>query len=86
MRRTSFLSVILFIIAGWFSFFFFWNFIEFNNHIRGLFNEGGLTFRGNEYEVISFYMKNCAPYAFYALMTGVLGRVLNKIGRRTTLV
>ncbi|MCL2108748.1 MAG: hypothetical protein FWH20_05325 [Oscillospiraceae bacterium] len=80
MKRTSYLSTILFIISAWFGIFFFWTFIEFNNQLRNLF-AGGLRFRGNEFEVVGYYMNNCAPYAFYAIITGLLGWALLRIRR-----
>jgi|GEM_PF-2221409 len=82
MRKVSYLSVILFLIAAWFTIFFFWNFIEYNNYVGNIIRAGNITFRGNEYEVISYYMSSCAPYAFYALTTGVLGWVLVKLRSR----
>jgi len=82
MRRVSYLSVILFIVAAWFTLFFFWNFIEYNNYVGGVIRSGEVVFRGNEYEVISYYMTSCAPYAFYALTTGVLGWILIKLRAR----
>jgi flagellar biosynthesis protein FlhB len=82
MRKVSYLSVILFLIALWFTAFFFWNFIENNNYVSSIIRAGDLTFRGNEYRVISYYMSSSAPYAFYALTTGVLGWVLIKIRQK----
>ncbi|MDR2533047.1 MAG: hypothetical protein LBC82_09435 [Oscillospiraceae bacterium] len=86
MRRVSYLSVILFIIAAWFTVFFFWNFIEYNNHVRGIMNTGSITFRGNAHEIVGYYMSGCAPYAFYALVTGVLGWLLIKMKPRRVVV
>ena len=78
MRRVSYLSIILFIITAWFTIFFFWNFIEYNNHVSGILRRGDMTFRGNAYEIVGYYMANCAPYAFYALVMGTLGWLLIK--------
>ena len=82
MRKLSYLSVILFIIAAWFTIFFFWNFIENNNFVGNAINTGNITFRGNEYEIVNYFMSSSAPYAFYALTTGVLGWVLMKLKER----
>ncbi|MCL1824151.1 MAG: hypothetical protein FWG44_08110, partial [Oscillospiraceae bacterium] len=79
MRKLSYLSVILFIISAWFTIFFFWNFIESNNFVGNAINTGNVTFRGNEYEIVNYFMSSSAPYAFYALTTGVLGWVLMKL-------
>jgi len=78
-RRTSYSSVIFYIISAWFMIFFFWHFIENNNYVSGIINAGNMTFRGNEFEIVGFYMNNCAPYLFYALVTGVLGWILMKM-------
>ena len=79
IKNISLFSIVMFLFAAWFSVFFFWNFIEYNNHVSGLLRSGSITFRGNEFEVISYYMQNCAPFAFYALVTGVLGWVLLRL-------
>ena len=82
MKKLSYLSIILFIFAAWFTTFFFWNFIENHNYVGDVIGAGGVTFRGNEYEIISYFMANSAPYAFYALTTSVLGWVLLKLRER----
>jgi len=81
-RNTSYLSVILFIISAWFMTFFCWNMIENNNYVSRVINAGTLTFRGNEFDIVGFYMSSSAPYLFYALVTGVLGWILIKINSR----
>ncbi|MCL2637339.1 MAG: hypothetical protein FWD48_03115 [Oscillospiraceae bacterium] len=78
-RNVSYLSIILFIITAWFTVFFFWNFIEFNNHVSGILRAGNLSFRGNAHEIITYYMNGCAPYLFYALVMGTLGWLLIKL-------
>jgi len=82
MRRVSYLSAILFVISAWFTIFFFWNFIESNEHVRGVLGTGNMTFRGNEFEVVNYYMAHSAPYAFYALMTGIMGWVIIRLRHR----
>ncbi|MCL2696821.1 MAG: hypothetical protein FWE74_01915 [Oscillospiraceae bacterium] len=82
MRRVSFLSIILFIITAWFLIFFFWNFIEYNNYVGGVLRNGNISFRGNAHEIIGYYMSNCAPYLFYALVMGTLGWLLIKLRPR----
>jgi hypothetical protein len=62
--------------------FFFWNFIENNEYVSRIVNAGNLTFRGNEFEIMNFYMTNTAPYLFYAIVTGVLGWILIKLKHR----
>jgi hypothetical protein len=62
--------------------FFFWNFIESNNYVAGVINAGNVTFRGNEFEIVGYFMVNSSPYLFYAIVTGVLGWVLIKLRHR----
>jgi hypothetical protein len=76
MRKVSYLSIILFIITAWFTIFFFWNFIEYNNYVAGVLRAGNLSFRANAHEIIGAYMNNCAPFLFYALVMGTLGWLL----------
>jgi hypothetical protein len=82
MKRVSYLSIILFIITAWFTIFFFWNFIEYNNHVAGVLRAGTLSLRGDAHQIIGAYMNNCAPYLFYALVMGTLGWLLIKLRPR----
>jgi hypothetical protein len=79
MKKVSYLSVFLFIMTAWFTIFFFWTFIEFNNYIAGALRTGAFTFRGNAHEIVGYYMANCAPYLFYALVTSALGWLLLRL-------
>jgi hypothetical protein len=79
MKRVSYLSIILFILTAWFMIFFFWSFIEYNNHVAGVLRTGSLTLRNDAHQIVGAYMNNCAPFLVYALVMGTLGWLLIKL-------
>ena len=55
------------IYAGWYS----------HNYISGLVTKKQLTFKGNEFAILSYYMTNIGNYLFYALISFGIGVVLS---------
>ena len=46
------------------------------SYIFELFENGQLTYEGNEFDIVNFYMANSAQYALYAVILIVLGKLL----------
>jgi hypothetical protein len=71
--RNSILALILFIFAGLFTVYAIWTFATYNDEISNAITEGSLVFKGNEYQVINYYVAACEKYVFYALILTAVG-------------
>ena len=78
-----FFSIILFVIAGILAAYTVWSFIYCADTIGQYMATGQLSFRGNEFDIINFYMSTCAQYVVFALLLAAAGLVLLK--EQTTL-
>lgn len=78
-RKIPFLSIGLYAIAGMLVFYTIWAVNNSRNYISELIAMGQLTFKGNEYDIVNFYMANGAQYAMFAVIVFSLGWMLQKI-------
>ncbi|WP_024613931.1 hypothetical protein [Clostridium sp. Ade.TY] len=72
-------SIVLYVIAVLVVFYMIWTLVNCHEYIQTMIAQGGLTFSGNEFNVINYYMANCAQYGFFAIVLFVLGIMLQKL-------
>ena len=79
-RKTTFLvpCIVLYIIAGLLAVYAIWAYAHCVDIVSQARAAGQLITKGNEYDIISFYMTNCGQYIVYALMLAAAGLVLQK--------
>ena len=77
-RKISFFSIVLYILGGLLFIYTIWGAIYSHDYISKAISAGQLTAAGHEYEIIDFYMSNCALYALFAIAFFALGCILNK--------
>jgi hypothetical protein len=79
MKKANFIiSIALYVIAGFLVIYAIWAFSHNVDYIGGLISSGELTFAGNEYDIMNFYMSSCAQYAVYAIVLFALGWMMQK--------
>lgn len=69
-------SIVLFIIAGLLAAYSIWSFFYCMDIIMQAKISGQIAASGNEYDIVSFYMSNCAQYFVYALLLVSAGLLL----------
>ena len=74
----SICGIALFVVAGLLLVYTGWSLTHCVDIIAEAKAGGQLTASGNEYDIISFYMGNCAQYFIYALLIAVAGLLLQK--------
>ncbi len=75
-KKLPILSTVLYVIAGLLVVYSVWAAVYSANYISTMMQQGQLTFSGNEFEIVSFYMSNIAQYVLFAITLFVLGRIL----------
>jgi len=78
-RKLHFIfGIILFVTAGLLLAYAAWSFAYCADVISSAKASGQLSAGGNEYDIISFYMGNCAQYFVYALLITAAWLILQK--------
>ena len=75
-KKLPILSIVLYVIAGLLAVYSIWAGVYSGKYISTMMEQGQLVFKGNEFEVVSFYMSNMAQYLLFAITLFVLGRIL----------
>ena len=77
-KLYSIFGIVLFIVAGLLLAYAIWSFKYCAGIISDAKASGQLSVSGNEYDIISFYMGNCAQYFVFALLLAAGGTILRK--------
>jgi hypothetical protein len=75
-KKFPILSTVLYLIAGLLVVYSVWTVVYSVNYISTMIQQGQLVFKGNEFEIVSFYMSNTAQYVLFAIVLFVLGKIL----------
>ena len=75
-KKLPVLSTALYFIAGLLVVYSVWTVVYSVNYISTMIQQGQLVFKGNEFEIVSFYMSNTAQYVLFAIVLFVLGKIL----------
>jgi hypothetical protein len=75
-KKLPILSIVLYVIAGLLVAYSIWAGVYSGKYISTMMGQGQLVFKGNEFEIVSFYMSNMAQYLLFAITLFVLGRVI----------
>lgn len=75
-KKIPIITIILFILAGLLILYSVWAIIQCHGYIAEAIATGQLTVSGNEYDILSFYMSNCAQYVLFAVILAALGWML----------
>ncbi len=78
-KKIPVLSIALYVIAGGLVLYTIWALNHSVRYISELVTMGQLTFKGNEYDIINFYMSNSAQYALFAVILFTLGWMMQNI-------
>ena len=71
-------GIILFVIAGLLLVYAIWSFTYCADIISDAKANGQLSASGNEYDIMSFYMGNCAQYFVYGVLLAAAGLIVQK--------
>ena len=78
-RKVYFIcGIVLFVMAGLLLAYAVWSFSYCADIISSAKASGQLAASGNEYDIMSFYMGNCAQYFVYALLLAAAGLIVQK--------
>lgn len=78
MSKKNIPSLVLYVIAGSLTIYTVWAFIHSAGVISDAISNGQITIGDNLYDIISFYMNNCAQYFLFALWLGAAGLLLQR--------
>ena len=84
-QKMPILSIALYATAGILVLYTIWSVSHLASYISALISQRQLTAKGNEYEIVNFYMSNCTQYALFAIILFTLGWILHKISCRILL-
>ena len=74
-------SIVLYVIAAIILIYMFWAIANCHEYISAMIAQGGMTYSGNEFNIINYYMANCAQYALFAVVLISLGVIMQKLGK-----
>lgn len=77
--KLPLLSLMLYIIAGLLAIYGIWTFTFCYNTVKEAISSGQITFKGNEYDIITFYMSTCSQYLVNVVILAALGRIAQKV-------
>ncbi|MBY0756769.1 hypothetical protein K5V21_15070 [Clostridium sardiniense] len=78
-KKINIASIILYIIAVIVLIYMVWAIVSCHEYISQMVAQGALVKEGNAFNIISYYMTNCAQYGFYAIVLVSLGIILQKL-------
>lgn len=71
------LGVVLYAIASLLLAYTIWALVQSIGYISEMISTGQLVFAGNEYNIINYYMSNCAQYFVFAVLLAVMGFMIS---------
>jgi hypothetical protein len=81
-RKIPVLSIVLYTMAGMLVLYTIWSVKHSVDYISTLVKQGQLIIKGNEYNIVNYYMSNSAQYALFAVILFALGWILQNISSR----
>ncbi len=78
IKKIPVISIVLYGITGVLVLYTIWALNHSVRYISQMVDMGQLTFKGNEYDIINFYMSGSAQYALFAIVLFTLGWILQK--------
>jgi len=81
-KKIPVLSIMLYAVAGMLVLYTIWSVSHSASYISELIAMGQLTVKGNEYNIVNFYMSNSAQYGLFAIVIFALGWMLQKDSSR----
>jgi hypothetical protein len=72
-KRIPVLSIVLYVLTGLLALFTIWAAVNAYNYMSQLVAANQLVIRGNEFDILNFYMSNFAQYIVYAAILFTLG-------------
>ncbi|MEG1481346.1 hypothetical protein [Clostridium sp.] len=78
-RKVCAGSIVLYVIAAIILIYMFWAIANCHEYIAAMIAQGGMTFSGNEFNIINYYMANCAQYGLFAIVLIALGIIMQKL-------
>jgi len=73
-KKLPVISFVLYVIAGILALFTIWSFLNIHSYIASQ----QVSFSGNEYSIISYYMTSAGQYLIFAIILFSLGWILQK--------
>jgi predicted ferric reductase len=77
-KKIPILSIVLYVFTGLLLIYTVWSAIHSYQYIANMIAQGQLVVGGNEYDIVSFYMANCAQYLVFAAILFTLGWMMQK--------
>ncbi|WP_315118220.1 hypothetical protein [uncultured Clostridium sp.] len=77
-KKIHIFSIILYALAGLLAVYSIWVIINCYEYISQMMAAQQLTFAGNEYDIVNFYMSNCSQYVLFAIIIFTLGWIIQK--------
>ena len=77
-KKIPIFSIVLYVFAGLLVLYTTWAVIHCQDQISTMIAQGKLELKGNEYDIVNFYMVNCAQYVLFAVIIFTLGWILQK--------
>ncbi len=77
-KKVGIISIGLYLLAGLLFIYSIWAFVHCLRYIKAAISLGQLTAEGNEYDIVNFYMSNCAQYMVFAVLLFGIGWLLYK--------
>lgn len=78
-RKTCVTSIVLYVISAIILCYMIWTFTECHKYMQQMIAQGQITTSGNEFNIINYYMTNCAQYGLFAIVLIALGVIAQKI-------
>lgn len=75
-KANGIIAVSLFVLAGFLMIYTIWAFANCLSYISEMTNSGQLVIKGNEYDIINFYMSNCVQYLICAVLVFAAGWIV----------
>jgi hypothetical protein len=78
-KKVPVISIVLYVVAGLLFLYAVWSTIFSYNYLSPILATGQLVVKGNEYEIVSFYMSNLAQPLFFAIVVFALGWIIQLV-------
>jgi len=70
------IGIMLYALAGVILIYAVWGFIYSTGYIKDMISSGQLTFVGNEFDIVNFYMSNVVQYFISAVLLAAIGFII----------
>lgn len=74
VSASSIISIVLYVLAGILIVYTIWSIVNMNDYIA----QQQVSFKGNEYSIINFYMSGAGQYAIFAVILFAFGWIIQK--------